>query len=443
MSFKHIYYILFLLIVISSCKKDEPQPSETINQPPLTIACDENKLPIVMLHGLLASGDTYGNFFQLFEANGYCENTLYVMDRNSLDFSADFSPALDAFIDDVITKTGAEKVNLMGHSAGGGVAYAYLADSLSAQKVAHYAHLASFTEMEPPLPNKNIPTINIYSDADKIVPGKDIPGATNVNLIVADHYQVATSTEAFKFIYNFFNNGENPLNFAPVKKESIELKGRVVTLGENQPIEAASISIYELNANTGIRTSNVPAIKTSSDEQGNWDNVIVKPNVAYEFFVENPSDENFTPVHYYFESFSSNNSLVYLRTIPPAGSAAGIFLAAIPKDDTQAVTAIFASTQAIINGRDELFIDDIELSTAALSSEEQSTIAMFLYDDMDEQSSGKSHPGFLANTPFLNAVDVFMEPTDGKFSTITFNGDKLSIPHWPSKSNGYSIVVFD
>jgi len=434
---KYTCFILFILFsIISGCKKEEPEtPCET--------TCDETKTPIVMLHGLLASGDTYSNFFQLFEANCYCEDALYVMDRNSLDLEADFIPALDAFIDDVIAKTGSEKVNLMGHSAGGGVAYAYLSDAQNEQKVAHYAHLASFTNMEPPLPNENTPTINIFSDADKIVPGQDIAGATNVNLIVADHYQVATSTEAFQFIYAFFNNGEKPLNFMPISKESIELKGKVLTLGENQPITNATISVYELNANTGLRLNDASAIKTNSDANGNWGNVTVKPNVAYEFFVENPSDENFIPLHYYFESFNSNNSLVYLRTIPPAGSVAGVFLAGLPKNDDQAVTAIFTSTQAIINGRDELFVNDIELSTVTLSSEEQSTIAMFLYDDGDGQSSGKSQPGFLANTPFLNAVDIFMEPTAGKFSTITFNGDKLAVPHWPSKSEGFSVVVFN
>jgi len=229
----------------------------------------------------------------------------------------------------------------------------------------------------------------------------------------------------------------------PISKESIELKGKVLTLGENQPITNATISVYELNANTGLRLNDASAIKTNSDTQGNWANVTVKPNVAYEFFVENPSDENFISLHYYFEGFNSNNNLVYLRTIPPAGSVAGVFLAGLPKNDDQAVTAIFTSTQAIINGRDELFVNDIELSTVALSSEEQSTIAMFLYDDGDGQSSGKSQPGFLANTPFLNAVDIFMEPTTSKFSTITFNGDKIAVPHWPSKSEGFSVVVFN
>lgn len=159
--------------------------------------------------------------------------------------------------------------------------------------------------------------------------------------------------------------------------------------------------------------------------------------------MENPSDENFTPLHYYFEGFSSNNSLIYLRTIPLDSSDAGSFLAAVPKDDAQAVAAVFTATQAVIHGRDELFINEVELSTAALSSAPQSTIAMFLYDDADNETTGKPHPGALAVFPFLNAVDVFMQPEANEFSTITFNGDKLAIPHWPSKSDGFTIVVFD
>lgn len=426
-----------LFLIISSCKDDEPMT------PAITI-CDDSKTPVIMLHGFLGSGDTYSNFFQLFEANTYCADALYVMDRNTLDFDTDFIPELDAFIDDILLKTGAEKVNLIGHSAGGGLAYEYLNVEIRAQKVSHYAHVGSYNNEQPAGPNGEVPTINIFSDADKIVAGQDITGATNVNLIIADHYQVATSTEAFQFIYGFFNNDELPQNLKPaIVQENVELAGKVLALGENKAINGASIAIYELEATTGIRLNATPTIKTNSDINGEWSNVNLQPNVAYEFFVENTADENFTPLHYYFEGFSSNNSLIYLRTIPPAGSVAGGFLATLPKDDGQAVTAIFTATQAIISERDELFINGIELSTAALSSAEQSTIAMFLYDDFDNETTGKLHPGLLANTPFLNAVDLFMEPAADKFSTITFNGDKLSVPHWPSKSDGFSIVVFD
>lgn len=429
--------LLTLFLIISGCKKDEPKQ-------PTTTRCDDSKTPIVMLHGFLASGDTYSNFFQLFKANAYCADALYVMDRNSLAINADFIPELDAFIDEVLLKTGAEKVNLIGHSMGGGLAYTYLAEEKRARKVSHYVHVASFDNEQPAGPNGEIPTINLFSDADEIVEGQDIAGATNVNLIVADHYQVATSTEAFQFIYSFLNNDESPQNLKPIiEPDNIELAGKVLTLGENKAIEGASIAVYELNAATGIRLNETPIIKTNSDVNGEWANVNLQPNVTYEFFVENPSDENFTPLHYYFEGFSSDNSLIYLRTIPPAGSLAGGFLATVPKDDAQAVAAVFTATQAVIHGRDELFINDVELSTAALSSASQSTIAMFLYDDADNETTGKPHPGLLANTPFLNAVDIFMQPTANKFSTITFNGDKLAIPHWSSKSDGFSIVVFD
>jgi len=434
---KFTYCILLAIIfLVYGCTKDEPITSTPI-------ACDSSKLPIVMLHGFLASGDTYSNFFQLFKANGYCNNALYVMDRNTLALNDDFNPAVDAFIDEVLLKTGAEKVNLIGHSAGGGVAYAYLADSIRALKVNRYAHLASFVNDAPAGPSGEIPTINVYSDADKIVAGQEIPGARNINLIVADHYQVATSIEAFQFVYAFLNNDKPAQTLQAITLETIELEGKVLTLGENQAIGNASISVFELNAETGARLSEMPTIITNSNATGNFNNVSVKANTAYEFFVDNPSDENFIPLHYYFEPFKSSNSLIYLRTIPPLGSAAGGFLAGVPKNDAQAVAAVFTATQAIFNLRDELFINNVELSTAELCSEDQSTIALFLYDDNDAISSGKIHDGLLANFPFLNAADIFMNPASNEFSTITFNDDKVVVPHWPSKTDGFSIVVFD
>jgi triacylglycerol esterase/lipase EstA (alpha/beta hydrolase family) len=105
------FYSLALLIVLSSCERlfqDIQDPQEVQNWP-YTVSpfgCDTCRYPVVMVHGFLASGDTYAPFVQLFHSNGYKPNYLYAFDWNSLNQGANNSAALDAFIDTVRARTG-------------------------------------------------------------------------------------------------------------------------------------------------------------------------------------------------------------------------------------------------------------------------------------------------------------------------------------------------
>jgi hypothetical protein len=75
---------------------------------------------------------------------------------------------------------------------------------------------------------------------------------------------------------------------------------------------------------------------------------------------------------------------VYLRTIPSSGLA-GTLLGGLPKDDGQSVMAVFTANQATVSGRDSLIVNNVELSTAAITPASKTVIAMFLYDDNNNQ----------------------------------------------------------
>jgi hypothetical protein len=77
MTSSRLIYSLIVLVCfsITSCKKENLTG---------TTPCDKNQLPIVMAHGLLASGDTYANQFMRFTANGFCAERLFVFDWNTL-----------------------------------------------------------------------------------------------------------------------------------------------------------------------------------------------------------------------------------------------------------------------------------------------------------------------------------------------------------------------
>ncbi|TAH14586.1 MAG: alpha/beta fold hydrolase, partial [Sphingobacteriia bacterium] len=165
--------------------------------------CDPSKTPIVFVHGFLGSGDTYATQFQRFLSNGYCTKQLFVFDWNSIGARGNTNALLDSFIQNVLNKSGAEKVNLVGHSAGGGIGYSYLNDSLRALKVAHYVHVGSGKNTKPAGKRGEVPTMNIYSTDDKVAKGGAIPEAVNVQQSGNDHYQVATSEASFINMYSF------------------------------------------------------------------------------------------------------------------------------------------------------------------------------------------------------------------------------------------------
>ena len=85
---------------------------------------------------------------QRFASNGHCQDRYFAFDWNSL-AAAGADALLDKFIDSVRNVTGADKVHLVGHSAGGGRGYSYLSDPLRAAKVISYAHVGSNVQTGP------------------------------------------------------------------------------------------------------------------------------------------------------------------------------------------------------------------------------------------------------------------------------------------------------
>lgn len=402
--------------------------------------CNNELTPVVMVHGFLASGDTYEKQAMRFTTNGYCRERIFAFDWNSLS-NDDKTPLLDQFIDDVLRETGAEQVDLLGHSAGGGLGYSYLSDSLRSQKVRRYVHLASGANSGPAGPAGEIPTLNIWSDGDEVVSSSDIPGAENLMLIGADHYEAATSEETFSAIYAFLNDGESPTTTEILPEMEIALSGKILTFAENNPTNGANLQIFEVNPATGERLSTAADAEFTADAAGNWGPFAAEAETTYEFFVSS-SDTAERPVHYYREAFIRSNHLIYLRTVPPPTTFAGTLLNILPKEDEESVLAVFSASQAVIHQRDQLTVNNRQLATEALASADQTTIAFFIFDTGDNMTSEDAHPLFLAFS-FLNAVDIFIPSTPASAIELTFNGRNLVVRNWPSETGGVVVPVFD
>lgn len=431
-----IFLIAFSLLV--ACTSSEENNILPVVKVP-DIQCDTCRYPIVMVHGFLASGDTWTKYLQYFTSNDYKAQLIYAFDWNSLAQGVNNSILLDQFINQVLLKTKRDKVRLIGHSAGGGVCYAYLSDSTRASKVDGYVHIGSATQPGPAGPNGSIATLNIWSAGDKISSGRNINGATNIELINQDHYQVATSKESFAAVYKFFHN-RNAATLEITKENPVCIVGRMLTFGENKPVINGNVEIYPLNPNTGERLSSIPFHLSNTDSLGYWKAVNVDPDVPYEL-VAIPSGTNQRTVHYFREGFIHLNSLVYLRTLPPPGSLAGLLLAGLPNNSTQSVMNIFSSSQAVVSGRDSLWVDANYISTSQFASDSKTAISFFIYDDGDSKTE-LIPVGLFGTFSFLSGVDLFVSPNPPRPIHVILNNRKLNIRNLAS-DKGIVIAVFD
>lgn len=410
------------------------------------LPCDEARRPIVYAHGYIDSGDTFANSAMRFASNGYCADRIFAFDWNSLSFDFDAHiQGLALFIDSVLGDTGAQQVDLVGHSMGSGLAAAYLNRGNNALKVAHYAHIAGL-DMDT-LPG-GVPTMTISSKDDPIAGPSEITGAENVKLEGADHLQTVTTAESFENLFRFFNDGEIPATGQIVPDDEVSLLGRIVTLGDNLIRPGYQVNVYPYDPIQGARKTTTPVATFVGDEGGYFGPFDAEPDVHYEFEVL-PNSEDQIPVHYYRQPQPRTNRLFYLRTMPEKTTAFGAFFwLYVPFGDDHAVFVSFTANQSTISGRDELFVDGIELSTPEMATRAMSTIAIFMFDlNRDEQSQMAPADGLvgfiLKNLPFLQTFDYWVPSKPATTVEFEFNNQRISVPNLPSKTGGVALAVFD
>lgn len=416
--------LISLLLVGFGCAKTPP-PGEPFPHD-----------PVVAVHGFLASGDTWAPLFQrLADRGSYPDAYLRAYDYNSLGDDAVSLAGLDAFIDGVLAETGAQRVVLIGHSKGGGLSYTYLEDPAHVAKVSHYVHVGSFPSDSTVGPMGNeLPMLNLYSPDDLVVTGADIPGAENRSLAGLDHYQVATDLQCTEAIWTFVHNSPLPEASPEAPGSAESIGGKALAFGQNTPLNGATVEVWLRDAEGKARASDQPVATFSVDEQGAWGPVDLLNDRFYEFVLQPATGRT---VYSYTPQLEGNRWL-YLRGVPPPTSLAGLLLSGLPQDPDQSVVALFMARQAVVAGRDALAVDGVSLSTEALASADQTSIAFFLYDDGDQSSSYDPDPAFAA-LPFVQAVDVFLPP-DGAFFRVERESDWVEVPARPS-DEGLSLVI--
>lgn len=396
-------------------------------------AVAQKNTPIIFVHGMLASGDTWSNTIHQFRLSGYAENELYVLDWNTLSFNRTKAvQQLDSLVNVARKNTKSKKVNLVGHSAGGGICTAYVGNKKQAKKVEKYIHLASGA-----IPiTISVPTLNLYSPDDLVTGGKEYKYVQNHSIAGLDHYEIATSIASFKVMYAFFN--EQELTYTPVKDlpPFISAKGRVCTLGENRPEVGANIVIMAIDQETG-KTIPETQVTILTDEQGNWGPLQLANDQVYQFHVTPKLGRT---VVYFREPLMRDNHHIYLRTLPIGGFTDAI-LGDLPTNNEEVALSIFSSNRAVIAGRDKLSVNDFELATEQLASAKKTAIAFFIYDAAKDGSGNGETIARFASFPFMSGVDKKLS-TGIETLHVSFNSSEILIPVVRS-SEGISVVIFE
>lgn len=431
---------------------------------------EHRERPVIFVHGSAGSGLQFQTQAKRLASNGYPAGIIEAHDYDSttvLTRMAEEWGRIDARVERLLAATGADRVDMLGHSLGTFVMQGYLTSSPErAARVAHYVNLDGRTATALP---GGVPTLAIWGEGATT---RTIVGATNVYLSDQAHTETVTSVESFVEIYRFFN-GRPPATTRIVPDPGrTTISGLAVLFPSNVGVSGARLEVYEVSVLTGARRHQRPAAVFQLAGDGRWGPMRVNPFTRYEFAIvrENAPGVPGTVHHIYFEPFRRTDHLVRLLTSLP-GQGLGALMETGPAhvnlnvsrnrewwaDQADDATADQTGNQAgdqtghpagdpagdqtdrstgIAN--DRLWVNGVNVLTPAVSPRVKRTIGVFMYDRGVDRTTDTSVPipAFFSQ-PFITGVDVYI-PTwprvvllaarqrgSGEFSV-------MNVPAWPS-----------
>ena len=419
--------------------------------------CDRSKRPIVFVHGTVANGDSFSHPAQLLASNGYCADRIRAVEYNSLvaaacpkdkpdcafmlDGAATYKrakAAIDEAIQQLRDETGADKVDLLGHSQGAGHGAVYTREN--PDKVAHYIHLAGGQLESDP---GDVPTLCLSSTGDMPRNCK-----TTKNVIfdddTLDHAAVSSSSEAFVEIYKFLNDDKEPDHTSVQCGDPIVLEGRAPTFGDNTFLPGSKIEVYVVNENVFARGAPARVFNIGDDGKfGPWE---AKPDVAYEFKLIAPAGDKRKPRHAYVKPFVRSDRLLRFsfESTDPVASATG---KKVNYDNSHSVIVARRRQKAFLFGRDSLTIDGFEAINEGNAKQRSVVCALYLYDaatgDAPGPGDGTSSGESIISGTFLNSADVFIPTDETRYVEVKFGDTVLHVQNWGSATQGMSIVLVD
>lgn len=410
--------------------------------------CDTSKRPFVFVHGTYGSGDNIANVAMLFGSNGYCQDRFVAIEYNSLDFenvnrNDQIAERIDELVDKVLAETGADKVELAGHSQGTGHCTYYLGDPERAAKVAHYINYSGGREVPA-----GIPTLALSSDNDLGGNGPtfppESPDITQVNIGEEDHFAVAASRDAFVATWKFLYDEEPEYTSIQCGQKKVTIEGIAESFGDNVPI-GGKLEVYELDYDGEPYERGEPVKVFEGRPDGKIGPFELSRNVPYEF--KGFGEDGELIGYVYFPPFKRSNRLA--RFLVPSSNA--LVAAAstdhiVRSDDNTAIIGRYLAGAFRADLGNTLSIGGEQILTEENAGKDGSIVGLFMYDD---NSNGKSELGNLWTAPFIVGTDAFFDASTPAWLEVEFSDSvtsdagtiKMKIPNWPS-SEALNLVYF-
>jgi pimeloyl-ACP methyl ester carboxylesterase len=402
--------------------------------------------PVIFVHGGAGSGAQFETQAMRLTSNGYPAELIDVLEYDStfgLNTMEDVWVSLDELIAEMLERSGADQVDLLGHSLGTTVSHGYLTSSSErAAQVAHYVNIDGRTADAPP---GGVETLAVWGEGN---PTREIVGARNAYFPDQAHVQVATSAETFAELYEFFT-GRPPrtTGIRPQPSHRVVLSGEANLFPSNVGAEGATLEIWPLKGNSGQRRSSQPAATFEIGADGAWGPFRPHRGSRYEFVLQREASAH----HFYFQPFRRSDHLIRLLTSEPG---TGLDLLREKSDNHSSLTIVrykeWWGDQGA--GNDVLEIDGQSILNPANSPRSKRVNAMFVFDaGVDGQTDLSAPlPAYFA-LPFITGMDVYIPASIPPADTVEVamtartGGDAqvVRIPNWASSQHHVTIQFRD
>ena len=401
--------------------------------------------PVIFVHGFVGSGAQFESQAMRFTSNGYTADRIGVEEYDSsfaTTTTAKVWDELDGLVARLLAQSGADKVELVGHSLGTAISQGYLTSSPArAVRVAHYVNVDGAPAASPP---GGVPTLAVWGEGNSAL---QIVGATNVYQPDHSHVQVATSAETFGAMYRFFT-GHAPETTNIVGQDHVVLSGRAALFPTNAGAAGTTLQIWEVERRTGLRKHDKPEATFPIGTDGAWGPFRGSSDEHYEFAIVFPGSTH----HFYSEPFVRSDHLIRLLTQMP-----GTGLDSLREKSATTSGLIFIRYKELWGDQgaqnDTLTINGQNVLTPAIAPRAKRLNALFAFDHKLDGVTDLSAPiPVFAALPFISGADVFLPastPPDRTIHvTVTPRGgggevENVNVPNWASSTNFTSIQLRD
>ena len=411
------------------------------------VVLNHDRLPVLFIHGGAGSASQFESQAQRFRANGYPAGHIAVFEYDSSALSAALGaqppntapllallPQINEVVDQLLLSTGAEQVNLLGHSMGTLVSQAYLTNPAHAAKVAHYVSLDG--RGAEALPG-NVPTLAIWGE----YVDRTVVGGENLYPSPEDpvgHIEAATSADSFARIYPFFNDEAPATQRIPdSESEQVWLAGKASLFPQNTGASGVQLDIYALDPVTGARLSDTPLYQQEIGDSGEWGPVQVEKGASVEYALLHGSNQD---QYFYREPYHQDSLLVRLNTSRPDEGVGRLFARSANHTNLMIGRDMeFWGDQGDRN--DSLTINNVELISDFLAPLSHRLSVLFIHDrDSDRQSNLMRPDPVFSALPFMSGMDMYVPASATGSGTIEVRlksrrggaDQVLNVPDWPS-----------